>query len=287
MMRRNSPYASEKGPLIALVTTPIGNLQDITYRAVEYLRDADIIACEDTRNTGLLLSQVGIKPKKLVALYAQTELKNAKSLVREVKENGYHLAYCSDAGMPGISDPGALLVQAAREEDVPVTVLPGPTASLSALVISGIDSADFSFYGFLPTKKGAIKALLEPLKERTETLIFYESPKRVLATLALMKDVFGEERQATLVRELTKIHEETIQGTLGELASLTEEIRGECVIVIAGDKEKKEADPEDLKKQIREGLREGKSLSSLAKEIAEKNHVGKNLVYKLGLEISK
>jgi len=286
-MIRNSPYLDNEAPLIALVTTPIGNIKDITYRAVEFLRDADIVACEDTRNTGLLLSRYQIKPKKLVPLYAQTELKNAKNLVQEVKKNKLKLAYCSDAGMPGISDPGALLVQAAYEEDVRVTVLPGATASLSALVISGIDSADFSFYGFLPTKAGAITTLLSSLVERKESLIFYESPKRVIKTLQKMKEVFGEDREATLVRELTKIHEETIKGTLGELADITTEIKGECVIIVKGSSEKEVVDDKVIVKDIRKGLKEGESLSSLSKKLALKYNIGKNYIYKLGLTVSK
>ena len=168
-MIRNRPYENEDSGLVALVTTPIGNRDDITLRALNFLKEADIIACEDTRNTSLLLSYYGIKNKKYVSLYAQTEAKEAHALVLSVKKNKQKLAYCSDAGMPGISDPGAILVQACHEENVPVTLLPGPTASLSALVLSGIDSADFSFYGFLPTKAGQIKTMLTSLKDRKET----------------------------------------------------------------------------------------------------------------------
>ncbi|MFA6829089.1 MAG: 16S rRNA (cytidine(1402)-2'-O)-methyltransferase [Bacilli bacterium] len=285
-MLRNNPYSKEDSPLIALVTTPIGNLKDITYRAVEYLKSADIVACEDTRNTGMLLKQYDIKPKKLISLYAQTELKQAKEIVKLVKAKKLKLAYCSDAGMPGISDPGALLVQAAYDDNVPVTILPGATASLSALVISGIDSADFTFLGFLPTKPGAIKKMLEEYKDRKESLIFYESPKRASSTIALMREVFGDNREASLIRELTKIHEEVVHGTLLELnAAIKDEVKGECVIIIKGAEARQEITEEEIINLLKTGLKSGKSLSELSKEIAQNTGAKKNLVYKLGLSL--
>lgn len=287
-MIKNNPNLQGDRPLVALVATPIGNLKDITYRAVEYLKDADIIACEDTRTTGLLLSQYGIKPKKLVPLYAQTELKGAKELVEKVKKEKLKLSYCSDAGMPGISDPGALLVQACYNLDVPVTVLPGATAALSGLVLSGIDSADFTFLGFLPTKKGAIEDLLESVKDRKESLIFYESPKRVLTTLGIMRKVFGDDREVSLIRELTKIHEEVIHGTLEELCeNIVGEVKGECLIVVKGNEKAVLLTEEEIKKLIKQGLKEGKSLSSLSKELAESTGIKKNLIYKIGLSLSR
>ena len=284
-MIRNNPYSKDNDCLIALVTTPIGNRDDITLRALNFLKEADIIACEDTRNTGLLLSYYKIKPKKLISLYAQTEGKDADRIVKEVKSKKLKLAYCSDAGMPGISDPGALLVNAAYLNGVPVTVLPGATASLSALVLSGIDSADFSFYGFLPTKAGQIKKMLDSLKDREETLIFYESPKRILKTLGYMKDSFSKDRKVSLIRELTKIHEEVIHGTLEELLNTNIEEKGECVIIVEGNKEEKVIDDDLIAKEFKKGFKEGKSLSYLAKEIAEKYGLSKKEVYQKGLDI--
>ena len=284
-MIRNNPYSKDNDCLIALVTTPIGNRDDITLRALNFLKEADIIACEDTRNTGLLLSYYKIKPKKLISLYAQTEGKDADRMVKEVKSKKLKLAYCSDAGMPGISDPGALLVNAAYLNGVPVTVLPGATASLSALVLSGIDSADFSFYGFLPTKAGQIKKMLDSLKDREETLIFYESPKRILKTLCYMKDSFSKDRKVSLIRELTKIHEEVIHGTLEELLNTNIEEKGECVIIVEGNKEEKAIDDDLIIKEFKKGFKEGKSLSYLAKEIAEKYDLSKKEVYQKGLDI--
>ena len=284
-MIRNRPYENEDSGLVALVTTPIGNRDDITLRALNFLKEADIIACEDTRNTSLLLSYYGIKNKKYVSLYAQTEAKEAHALVLSVKKNKQKLAYCSDAGMPGISDPGAILVQACHEENVPVTLLPGPTASLSALVVSGIDSADVSFYGFLPTKAGQIKTMLTSLKDRKETLIFYESPKRIIKTLSYMKDVFSGNREAALIRELTKIHEEVIHGTLDELTSSPLEERGECVIIIKGaDEEEIKLDDTALKKIIKQYIKDGYSISDLSKEIATKYSLKKSDVYQLALK---
>ncbi len=274
-----------KDGTIALVSTPIGNLADITYRAVEYLRNADVIACEDTRNTSILLNHYQIKPKKLISLYAQTEAKNSISLVDEVKEKKLKLAYCSDAGMPGISDPGSLLIKEAIKQNVQVTVLPGPNAALSALVLSGLDTADFSFYGFLPTKSGNIKTILNRLKENQETLIFYESPNRVISTLHIMKEIFGNDRQFALVRELTKIYEEVIRGTLGEVDELIKEVRGECVIIVDGYHGEKEIDEHLLKKEISRLLKEGKPLKECAKELSLKYNLKKNQIYKLGLDI--
>lgn len=285
MMIRNKPYCGENKALIALVTTPIGNREDITLRALSFLKEADIIACEDTRNTGALLSYYKIKAKRLISLYAQTEAKEAINLVKEVKEKGLKLAYCSDAGMPGISDPGALLVQACYQEQVPVTILPGPTASLSALVLSGIDTADFSFFGFLPTKVGQIKTFLNELKDRQESLIFYESPKRIVKTLNIMKEVFSNDREVSLIRELTKIHEEVIHGTLEEIVNTPIEEKGECVIIVKGSTKLKEIDEKDIIQAFKKGLKEGKTLSSLSKEIAEEFHISKKEVYKIGLTL--
>lgn len=284
-MIKNNPYAKKEGPLVGLVSTPIGNIEDITVRAMKFLQSADIIACEDTRNTGLLLSRLNIKPKKLISLYAQTEIKDSKRILEEVKAGKLTLAYCSDAGMPGISDPGSILVKTAYEMEIPVTVLPGPTASLCALVLSSFDSADFSFYGFLPTKNNQEKTFLADLKDRKETLIFYESPKRILKTIEIMKEVFGPNRKISLIRELTKIHEEVIAGTLEEFEHAQIEEKGECIIIVDGNKEDNTLSDDEIIKLLKKGLKQGKSLSSLSKEIASDYKLSKNVVYKLGLTI--
>ena len=274
----------EKRPLVALVTTPIGNFEDITYRAVSFLKEADVIACEDTRETLKLLKHYQIEPKKLISLYAQTESRDSKDLVREVKEKNLILAYCSDAGMPGISDPGALLVKEARAQDVPVTVLPGPSASLSALVISGIDTADFSFYGFLPTKEGAVKKTLLSLSNRKETIIFYESPKRIRKTLFLMKEVFGEERTVSISRELTKMYEQSITGSLGEICDYEFEERGEFVIIVAPSGIEEETDPEEINSFIKEKLSSGMKSKDVVSAVVDRYSVSKNDAYRMVLD---
>lgn len=281
-MRRSKPYEGKAKGLVYLVSTPIGNLQDITYRAVDILSECDIIACEDTRNTALLLKRYDIHPKKLVSLYSQIEDKEGERLVREVKEKGLVLAFCSDAGMPGISDPGGILVHKCHELDVPVTILPGPNAALSALVLSGLDSADFSFFGFLPPKKAAMTSFLKAIQDRKETLIFYESPKRIADTLKTMASVLGD-RKASVLRELTKIHEEILQGTLAELAAI-EEFKGECVIVVSGAKEK-HVDEKELKREILSLLKEGMAVKEVSRILSERHSLKKGDVYSLALKL--
>lgn len=284
-MKINRPFEREDCPIVYLVSTPIGNRDDITLRALKVFKEADIIACEDTRNTASLLKYYEIEYKELVSLYAQIEKKEAERLVKRVKEENLKLAYCSDAGMPGISDPGALLVKECYLQGVAVTIIPGPSASLSALVLSSIDSADFSFYGFLPTKDGQEKAFLDKLKDREETLIFYESPKRIVKTLSIMRDVFSKDREVSLIRELTKIHEEVINGSLDELCSNALIEKGECVIVVSGCKDRS-IDIEDVKEEIIERYKRGESISYLSKEIASEHSISKNQVYKLALDIT-
>ena len=278
MMIRNNPYQDETKGILTLVSTPIGNRDDITLRALNALKEADIIACEDTRNTSLLVSSYGIKNKKYVSLYAQTEARDAKALVEQIKKENLKVCYCSDAGMPGISDPGAILVKECYQQNVNVTILPGPSASL--------DTADFSFFGFLPTKDGQIKKFLTPLKERQETLIFYESPKRIRHTLELVSEVFGPEREVAIVRELTKIHEETIASKVSEILSSSFEEKGEFVLIIKGSEERT-IDQKEIDNRIKEGLKAGKSSSSLAKEIAAELSLSKNQIYDRILALSK
>ncbi len=273
--------------LVMLVSTPIGNLEDITYRAVNFLKEADIIACEDTRNTSVLLKHYDIHPKKLISLYSQTESKNSVSLIKEVKEKGLKLAYCSDAGMPGISDPGCLLVKEAIKQGVQVSVLPGASACLSALVISGFDSADFSFYGFLPSKAGTAKNFLKKLVDREETLIFYESPNRVKTILSVMSEVFGGDRQFALVRELTKMHEEVIRGKLSEASELIDEVKGECVIILNKQEGEKQIDEEKLKKEMKSLLADGQSVKEISSTLSKKYDLKKNYLYELCLKVSK
>lgn len=214
---------------VTLVPTPIGNLGDITLRALEVLRAADVVAAEDTRHSGKLLRHYGID-RSLVRLDAHTVLERAPKLL----DTHASLAYLTDAGTPGISDPGADLLRLALARGDTVEVLPGATALIPALISSGLPSAQFAFEGFLPRKGGARKARLERLKRTPYTTIIYEAPARLVATLRELGEVLGPERQASVSRELSKLHEETRRGTLAELLEhfAAREVRGEVVVVV-------------------------------------------------------
>ncbi len=217
-----------------IVPTPIGNLDDITLRAIKVLGEADFILAEDTRTTSFLLKHLGIE-KRLYAHHKFNEHATAASLAETIGE-GRTVALVSDAGTPGISDPGFLLVRTCVEAGIEVETLPGATAFVPALVQSGFPCDRFCFEGFLPQKKGRSKRL-EELRDETRTMIFYESPFRVVKCLEQLAETFGGERQASVSRELTKKFEQTVRGTLAELADhfRQHEPRGEFVIVVAGE----------------------------------------------------
>ncbi len=219
-----------------LVPTPIGNLKDITYRAVETLLTVDIILAEDTRHAGTLLKHYNIR-SKLLSHHKFNE-HNAVDEVCTMISSGKTVALISDAGTPGISDPGFLLVRKCIEKGIPVETLPGPSALIPALVNSGLPSDRFSFEGFLPAKKGRQKRL-SSLEEETRTMIFYESPYRLVKTLDEMAVHFSPERQASVSREISKIYEETIRGSLSFLSDhyRNKTPKGEIVIVVSGKKE--------------------------------------------------
>ncbi|NUM49653.1 MAG: 16S rRNA (cytidine(1402)-2'-O)-methyltransferase [Flavobacteriales bacterium] len=220
-------------PKLYIVPTPIGNLQDITLRALEVLKMSDVILAEDTRQSSKLLQHYSIQ-KPMISFHQHNEHKNLNHIIQKLKA-GETLALISDAGTPGISDPAFLLVRECIKENIEVECLPGATAFVPALINSGLPCERFCFEGFLPHKKGRNSRLLA-LKEETRTLIFYESPYRILKTLEQLIEVFGEERQASISRELTKLHEETARGTLKELLVhfTSKEIKGEFVIVVQG-----------------------------------------------------
>ncbi len=283
-MIKNNPYLNDTKPIVYLVSTPIGNIEDITLRALRILKEADIIACEDTRNTSRLLKRLNIENKKLISLYAQTEEKESINILNKIIKEKLTLAYVSDAGMPGISDPGSLLVKNAYKMNVKVSIIPGASACLSALCLSSFDSADFSFYGFLPTKESAKKTFLEELKFRKETLIFYESPNRIKDTIKTLADVFQFNRRISIVRELTKIHEEVITGELNEFLDDDSEYKGEIVLLIEGSKEEEKASDEKIIELLKEGLKK-ESLASLSKSIAKLTNRSKKEIYEIGLKI--
>ncbi len=216
-----------------LVPTPIGNLGDITLRAIEVLKEVDLVLAEDTRKSGILLKHFQIS-KPLFSHHKFNEHRTLESLVNRIL-GGTTIALITDAGTPGISDPGFLLVRACIEQEIPVESLPGPTAFVPALVNSGLPCERFVFEGFLPQKKGRQKRLTE-LSLESRTMVLYESPYRLVKTLVQMAEHFGPERKGSVSRELTKIHEETVRGSLIELAQHFEKtsVKGEIVIVVEG-----------------------------------------------------
>lgn len=216
-----------------LVPTPIGNLKDMTFRAIETLKGSDLILAEDTRNSGILLKHYEISTP-MRSYHAHNEHKVTEDLIRQLQE-GKVFSLITDAGSPGISDPGYLLAKACVENGVEVIALPGATAFVPALTVSGLISNEFVFIGFLPVKKGR-QTKLNELKEEKRTLIFYESPHKIVKTLKDLAEYFGADRKASLSREITKKFEETLRGTLDELAEVAEKrnLKGEMVLVVEG-----------------------------------------------------
>jgi 16S rRNA (cytidine1402-2'-O)-methyltransferase len=225
---------SEKSPgVLYIVATPIGNLEDITLRALRILKEADLIAAEDTRRTRQLLTHYGIH-KPLISYHEHNRRLREQSLLADLRQ-GKKVALVTDAGTPGISDPGEDLVRAAIQESIPLIPVPGPSALISALSVSGLPTESFLFHGFLPSKASARQKFLSSLKDRAETLIFYESPRRLQAFLGDARDVLGD-RRCVVAREITKVFEEVRRGTLSEILDRLgkEEVRGEVTIVMEG-----------------------------------------------------
>ncbi len=218
---------------LLVTATPIGNLEDITLRALRVLKEADLIAAEDTRVTRKLLAKYEIKTP-LVSLYEHNEKTRIPELVAKIR-SGLNIAQVSDAGMPGISDPGFRLIKSCLDAGLPVEVIPGPTAFVNALVASGLPTDRFLFIGFLPPKSGGRRKLLEELKEERGTIVFYESPHRVKKTLVDVAEIMGD-RPVALARELTKMFEETIRGTAAEILKQLgdKNVKGEIVLVVGG-----------------------------------------------------
>ena len=231
--------------ILYLVPTPVGNMEDMTFRAIRLLKEADVILCEDTRTSGILLKHFEIEGKKLMAHHKFNEHGASAGVVERLKA-GQTICLITDAGTPGISDPGFFLVREAVKAGVEVQCLPGATAFVPALVSSGLPCDRFVFEGFLPQKKGR-KTRLEELATETRTMIFYESPYRLVKTLQQFAEVYGEERQVSVCREISKVHEESVRGTLAEvIAHFTEtEPKGEIVIILAGKSEKAKKEEKD------------------------------------------
>lgn len=228
-----------------IVPTPVGNLEDITLRAIRILREVPVILAEDTRTTHFLLKHLGIEGKKVLSHHKFNEHKTVELVAGHILA-GEDAALVSDAGTPGISDPGFLLVRTCVEKGIAVETLPGPTAFVPALVNSGFPTDRFCFEGFLPQKKGRQKRV-EALRDEERTMVFYESPYRVVKTLELLETVFGPEREASVSREISKLFEETVRGALPELIAhfQQKEPKGEFVIVVAGKEKSRRSREED------------------------------------------
>lgn len=222
-----------------IVPTPVGNMEDITLRALRVLKEADLILCEDTRTSGILLKHFDIK-NHLMSHHKYNEHGTTAGIIDKLK-GGMTVALISDAGTPGISDPGFFLAREAAREGIEVITLPGATACIPAVVSSGLPCDRFCFEGFLPQKKGR-QTFLEGLRHETRTMVFYESPYRTLKTLTQFREVFGPDRNVSVAREISKVHEEHVRGTLDEVIAHFQqtEPRGEIVIVLAGEEKKKE-----------------------------------------------
>lgn len=284
-MQEQRSFAAQTSGTLFLVPTPIGNLDDMTMRSIKVLQQVDLIAAEDTRNTQRLLNHFDITTKQISFHEHNTQERIPRLLAH--LQSGLSLAQVSDAGMPSISDPGKELVAAAIEQAIPVVPLPGANAGLTALIASGLAPQPFYFYGFLQRKSQQQLTELAPLKNHTETMIFYEAPHRLLKTLTSLATSFGEQRQVVLAREVTKKYESFLRGTLAEaLAWFTEhEPRGEFVILVAGNPQPAEAEDDayadlDLHDYVAQLVSEGSDPKHAIKAVAKQRDVAKQTVYK-------
>ncbi len=262
-----------------LCPTPIGNLKDITVRVLDTLREADLIVAEDTRHTRKLLTHFGIE-RRLISFHDHNELKVLPRLIGELRQ-GKIVAQVSDAGTPGIADPGHRLVKAAVEAGIDIEVLPGPSALITAAVLSAFPTDDIRFLGYLPKKAGARGRLLAGLVDEPSTLVFYESPRRILATLAEIAETF-DERPVFVARELTKVYEEHLRGSAADIGARLEErleIKGELVLVIAGQRERPQLDENEILEAVAEEVGAGRSKSDAVKEVARRYGLSRRLVY--------
>lgn len=275
--------------ILYLVPTPIGNLSDLSPRAVDTLSQADFIAAEDTRVTLKLLNHFSIK-KSMVAYYRHNTAAGGQAILKRLLE-GETCALVSDAGTPAVSDPGEELVRLCVEYGVEVVALPGPCALTTALSVSGLPTGRFSFEGFLAMNKKNRRDHLNSLKNETRTMIFYEAPHKLLTTLQDLAELFGPDRPVALCRELTKLHEEVIRTTLGEAVALYtgQTPKGEFVLVVAGAESIAEEapDPDDALAQVNALRREGVSLKDAVRQVADSMGLKRNLLYSLAVESDK
>jgi 16S rRNA (cytidine1402-2'-O)-methyltransferase len=268
-----------------LVATPIGNLGDLSPRAVEVLRAVQLVACEDTRHSRILLDAHGIGTPT-TSLPAFSEGARAEGLLARLR-SGADVALVTDAGSPGVSDPGERLVAEAVAEGVEVVAIPGPTALVAALTVSGLPTGRFHFLGFLPRQASQARQMLDEVAGLAATLVLYESPRRVVETLALLAEALGD-RRACVARELTKLHEEVLRGPLTGLRRQLEaraEVLGEVVVVVEGRLEASRWSEVDVRQALVAGLERGERLKALASDVARLAGWTSQAVYRLGLQV--
>ncbi len=275
------PAVAGEGGSLVLAATPIGNLRDASERLREYLAHADVVAVEDTRRLRTLAAGLGVSVGgRIVTNHDHNEARRAEELVDQVRA-GRTVLLISDAGMPTVSDPGYRVVERAVAEGLRVTCAPGPSAVLSALAVSGLPTDRFAFEGFIPRKASERRARLRELAGEQRTMVFYEAPHRLAAMLGALVEGFGDERRAVVARELTKLHEEVLRGSLGELYVWAEQhqVRGEIAVVVAGAEAPEAAEPESLTGDVEALVSEGMRLKEAAAQVAGENGVGKRDLY--------
>lgn len=280
-MKRGFSFIGQS-PLLYLIPTPIGNLSEMSPRALEILSGTDFIAAEDTRNSGQLMKHYSID-KPFISCHEHNEEEASTHIVKLLLE-GKKVCYMSDAGYPGISDPGERLVKKCLENQINVSVVSGPSAGLDALVCSGLDCSHYYFEGFLPVKEGLLKKELTALSVREETIILYESPHRIKKTLVALAKAFPE-RQLVIARELTKAHEEFVRGTTVELSSIDETtLKGEMVLILEGNKHPvvTELSEQEIVALLKKELKDLSSKKAIEK-VSQENGLSKNDVYKIYL----
>ncbi len=265
-----------------IVSTPIGNLEDITLRAIDTLKKVDYIACEDTEHSLKLLNHYGIK-KPLISYWSEKEKVRAEEIISRIK-TGKTVALITDAGTPGISDPGSVVIARAIQEGIDIVPIPGPTALITALSISGLSTEEFTFIGFLPVKQSHRKKKLLELCKEQRTIVFYEAPHRILESLDDMLEIFGN-RRVCIARELTKMFEEVLRGNLEDVILKLEEskIAGEYVIVVEGASKVKSSFEEALE-EVRDLMKKGKGRKEAVKIVSELYNISKKELYEKSLK---
>ena len=275
-------------PALVVIGTPIGNLGDISERAIKELREVDLICCEDTRRTGKLLNLLNLNPRPdLEVVNEHTEEKRANEILNRITA-GLRVALVTDAGMPGIADPGQYLIKSAIDHEINLEIVPGPTAGIVALIASGLPTSRFVFQGFIPRKGEERQRRIEEIARDDKTTVIYESGKRIERTIQDLLNICGDERKAIIARELTKMHEEIQRGTLRHLQTKMSDIstKGEFVLILSGISEDHYVSDSLLKEELQEIIGSGKSKRDAVKELTSKYQLSKRRVYDLSIELS-